>query len=168
MTDIRPAEPRDVEAIAAIHAQGIAGRRATFQTEPLTGQDVRPWLDGRGPLLVAEEDGEVVAWASVGDYSDFPPYADVGEFAIYVADRAQRQGLGRRLLEALCEAAERDGRYKLVGKVFTHNEASLVLCRACGFREVGVHRRHGTLDGVWRDVVIVERLLGQAKPAKED
>jgi L-amino acid N-acyltransferase YncA len=163
VTDIRPAEPRDVDAIAAIHAQGIAGRRATFHTEPLTGRDVRPWLDRRGPLLVAEEDGEVVAWASVGEYSDFPPYADVGEFAVYVAEDAQRRGLGRRLLETLCEVAERDGRYKLVGKLFTQNEASLALCRACGFREVGVHRRHGRLDGVWRDVIVVERLLGSAK-----
>jgi L-amino acid N-acyltransferase YncA len=98
VTDIRPAEPRDVDAIAAIHAQGIAGRRATFHTEPLTGRDVRPWLDRRDPLLVAEEDGEVVAWASVGEYSDFPPYADVGEFAVYVAEDAQKRGLGRRLL----------------------------------------------------------------------
>jgi phosphinothricin acetyltransferase len=165
MTDIRPAEPRDLAAIAAIHAQGIAGRQATYQTEPFTAEELEPWLDRRGPLLVAEDAGEVIGWASVAEYSDFPPYANVGEFTIYVADGVQRRGVGRHLLEALCAEAERDGRYKLVGKVFAHNEASRALCRACGFREVGVHRRHGTLDGIWRDVVIVERLLG---PAKED
>jgi len=36
------------------------------------------------------------------------------------------------------------------------------LCRALGFREVGVFRRHGQLDGRWRDVLLVERLLEQA------
>jgi L-amino acid N-acyltransferase YncA len=163
VSDIRPAEPGDVAAIAAVYTQGIAGRRATYRTEPASEEDVRPWLEGRGPLLVVEAGGEVVAWANVDEYSDVPPYADVGEFAIYVAEDAQGRGVGRRLLEALCEAAERDGRYKLVGKVFAHNETSLALCRKCGFREVGVHRRHGTLDGVWRDVVVVERLLGRGR-----
>jgi L-amino acid N-acyltransferase YncA len=163
VTGIRPARPDDAAAIAAIYNQGITGRLATYRTEAVGEEDVRPWLDGRGPLLVLVEDGDVVAWAKVDEYSDFPPYADVGEFAIYVADAAQGYGLGRELLEALCVAAERDGRYKLVGKVFAHNEASRALCRACGFREVGVHRRHGTLDGVWRDVVVVERLLGRGK-----
>jgi phosphinothricin acetyltransferase len=163
MTDIRPAEPRDVGAIAAIYAQGVAGRRATYRTVPLTEAEIRPWLDRRGPLLVAEEAGEVVAWAVVDEYSAFAPYADVGEFTIYVADQAQGRGLGRELLTALCESAERDGRYKLVAKIFADNTSSLALCRACGFREVGVHRRHGTLDGVWRDVTIVERSLGRGR-----
>ena len=163
MSDIRPAEPRDTEAIAAIYNEGIAGRGATYRTWPADVGDVEPWLARRGPLLVAEEDGEVIAWASVAEYSDFPPYAGVGEFAIYVAESAQGRGVGRRLLDALCEAAERDGRYKLVGKIFADNEGSLALCRACGFDVVGVHRRHGPLDGVWRDVVVVERLLGEAR-----
>jgi len=71
--------------------------------------------------------------------------------------------LGRELLEALCEASERAGRFKLVGKLFADNEASRALCRACGFAEVGVHRRQGQLEGRWRDVLVVERLLSPAK-----
>ena len=165
MTTIRPAEPRDAAAIAEIYNQGMAGRKATYRTWSADADGVRPWLALRGPVLVAEEDGEVVGWAKLDEYSDFEPYADIGEFAIYVADGAQGRGLGRELLEALCDAAERDGRFKVVGKVFAHNDASQALCRACGFDVVGVHRRHGTLDGIWRDVVVVERLLGRAKEA---
>jgi L-amino acid N-acyltransferase YncA len=165
MTEIRAAGPSDMAAVADIYNQGMEGRRATYRTWAATEADVRPWLERRGPFLVAEAGGEIVGWAAVSEYSDFPAYADIGEFTIYVADAAQGAGVGRELLSALCDAAERDGRFKLVGKVFAHNEPSLVLCRACGFDTVGVHRRHGTLDGVWRDVVVVERLLG---PAKED
>lgn len=165
MTEIRPAREEDAAAMAEIYNQGIAGRQATYRTWPATEQDTRAWLELRGPVLVAEEDGKVVGAAAVSEYSDFAPYAGIGEFGIYIADAAQGRGVGRRLLEALCEAAEAEGRFKLVGKVFAHNTPSLALCRACGFREVGVHHRHGTLDGVWRDVVVVERLLG---PAKED
>jgi RimJ/RimL family protein N-acetyltransferase len=46
--------------------------------------------------------------------------------------------------------------------VFPENEASLALCRSVRFREVGVYRRHARLDGEWRDVVVVELLLGEA------
>jgi L-amino acid N-acyltransferase YncA len=60
------------------------------------------------------------------------------------------------------DAAELAGYHKLVGKVFTANRASIELLWRCGWREVGVHRRHGRLDGEWRDVLVVERLLGDA------
>jgi phosphinothricin acetyltransferase len=65
-------------------------------------------------------------------------------------------------MEALFAEVEARGFWKLVGRIFPENEASLALCRALGFREVGIHRRHGKLDGAWRDVVVVERLLGEA------
>lgn len=65
-------------------------------------------------------------------------------------------------MEALLAEVEARGLWKLVGRIFPENEASLALCRALGFREVGVHHRHGKLDGAWRDVVVVERLLGEA------
>ena len=66
------------------------------------------------------------------------------------------------MLDALADAAEQRGAYKLVGKIFTSNQPSIELVRRCGFRGVGVHRRHGRLDGEWKDVLVVERLLGDA------
>lgn len=160
---VRPARPEDAQAIAAIYGEGIAGREATFVTTPPAAENVRAWLRQRGPFLVAERDGRVVGWAAVTDYSDVPAYRGVGEFALYVAGAAQRSGVGRTLLSALCDAAERDGRFKLVGKIFPENRASLAVARACGFEEVGTHRRHGRLGGRWRDVTVVEQLLGEAR-----
>lgn len=159
---IRPAEIADSQAIADIYNEGVAGRTATFVIEPVDSELVRAWLGRRGPVLVAEDEHGVAAFASVSEYSEVPAYWDVGEFGIYVATRARGRGLGTRLLQALCAAAEEDGRFKLLGKVFADNDASLALCRRCGFSEVGVHRRHGRLDGRWRDVLVVERLLGAA------
>ncbi len=161
----RPAEIADSQAIAEIYNEGVAERQATFVTEPVDDDLVRAWLGRRGPALVGEDAGRVIAFAAVSEYSEVPAYFDVGEFGIYVAGDARRRGVGRELLSALCSAAEEDGRFKLLGKIFADNEPSLALCRACGFAEVGVHRRHGRLDGEWRDVLVVERLLG---PAKED
>jgi phosphinothricin acetyltransferase len=66
------------------------------------------------------------------------------------------------VLEALVAASAQRGFWKLVSRVFSENTASRAMCRAAGFREVGVYVRHGRLDGRWRDCVIVERLLGAA------
>lgn len=74
--------------------------------------------------------------------------------------------VGRRLLDALCATAERRGYYKVSSRVFACNAASRAPHRAAGFREVGVQQRHGRLDGVWHDVVLVERLIGEAAAEK--
>jgi L-amino acid N-acyltransferase YncA len=166
MAGFRPrvATPDDAEAIARIYNEGIEDRVGTFEVDPRSAEDVRGWLDHGYPLVVSEdESGEVVAWASAPPYRTHrPAYAGVAEFSIYVARGARGHGAGRATLAALISEAEGRGYWKLVSRVFPENEASLALCRSLGFREVGVYRRHAKLDGAWRDVVIVERLLGEA------
>jgi L-amino acid N-acyltransferase YncA len=76
-----------------------------------------------------------------------------------VAGPARGRGAGRLAMEALLEAAGVAGFWKLVSRVFVENTASRGLLRALGFREVGRYEKHARLDGVWRDVIIVERLL---------
>ena len=156
---VRPARPEDGPVWAAIYNQGIEERQATFETRLRTAEDLRAQLDR---TIVAERDGRVVAWAGVVPYSPREAYAGVGEFSIYVDRAARGSGVGRTLLVDLCEFAEQLGFHKLTSKIFPENEASLALMRSCGFRDVGVHMRHARLDGEWRDVVVVERLLGDA------
>jgi L-amino acid N-acyltransferase YncA len=159
----RPAQPADASAIARIYNEGIEDRVATFETRPRTEDDVRPWFAEGFPLVVVEEEGAVLAWASAPPYSrERDVYREVAEFSVYVARAGRRRGVGRAAMEALLAEAEARGFLKLVGRIFPENEASLALCRALGFREVGIHRRHGKLDGAWRDVVVLERLLGEA------
>jgi phosphinothricin acetyltransferase len=83
----------------------------------------------------------------------------VRESTLYVERSARRRGVGRRLLDALADAAAEGGAHKLVGKIFTSNEPSIAMVRLLGWREVGIHERHGTLDGEWKDVLVVEKLL---------
>jgi len=159
---IRAAERADADRIAEIYNEGIAGREATFQTSPRDVADVEAWFAERGPLLVVESDDVVIGWARVSAYADSCAYGGVGEYTIYLDPAARGHGAGRRLLDALAGEAERQGYYKLVGKLFTTNRPSVAVAERCGFRQVGVHRRHGRLDGEWKDVVVVERLLGEA------
>jgi phosphinothricin acetyltransferase len=161
----RPAAERDDAAIARIYSEGIADRVATFETEPRSAADIRKLLSTRlpaHPALVVESGGEVVAFAWSGPYSERPCYAGVGEFSVYVARGARRTGAGTVALGALLDACEEGGFWKLVSKVFPENTASRRLCARHGFTEVGLHRNHARLDGEWRDVVVVERLLGEA------
>ena len=162
---VRAATAGDAARIAAIYNEGIEDRIATFETTPRSADEVAAWLASPLPVLVAEREDGVVGFARVGAYSDRCVYAGVGEHGVYVARAARGDGVGRALLDELAAAAEGAGLYKLVARIFVDNEASLALHRRADFREVGVQRRHGRLDGEWKDVVLVERLLGEAAAA---
>lgn len=159
---IRPADPGDAERIAAIYNEGIAQRDATFETRPRSKAEVAGWTVASLPILVAEVDGRIAGFTKVGPYSERAVYAGIGEHAVYVAGDARRLGVGHALLEALAAASEAAGLYKLTSRIFSTNVASIALHEATGFTIVGVQRRHGRLDGEWRDCVLVERLLGEA------
>ncbi len=156
----RAATPADAAAMAAIYRAGIDDRVATFETVPPTESEMAALAASGTPVVVADRDGDVVAWARIGPYSDpHHYYAGVGEATLYVARGARGAGVGRELMLALDPVAEAAGFHKLVGKIFTTNAASIALVHACGWHDVGVHRRHGRLDGEWKDVLVVEKLL---------
>ncbi|MGN6033119.1 MAG: arsinothricin resistance N-acetyltransferase ArsN1 family A [Thermomicrobiales bacterium] len=158
----RLAQESDAAAIAAIYNAGIRERIATFETAERSADDRAAWLRGhdpRYPVLVAVQDGVVVGWAGADAYRSQVCYAGVAEFSIYIAPGHRGKGIGRTLFTALIEASRDAGLWKLLSRIFVENTASRALCHRCGFREVGVCERHNQLDGVWRDVVIVERLI---------
>lgn len=157
--EARMATPGDAEAIARIYNQGIEDRIATFETRLRTAADVSEWFDGVHPIVVVEEMDDVVAFAATFIYRPRECYAGIAEVSLYVERSARRKGAGRLAMTALIEQAQQAGFWKLLSRVFPENTASRALIAALGFREVGVYEKHGRLDGKWRDVVIVERLL---------
>lgn len=157
----RAAVRGDAGAIARIYNQGIEDRVATFETSLRSEQDIAKWLDTGRTTIVAEVDGEVLAYASAFIYRERECYSGVREFSVYVDRAARGLGLGRIAMEALIDAAKKRGDWKLLSRVFPENEASLKLLASLGFRQVGTYKNHAKLDGVWRDVVIVEKLLGE-------
>jgi phosphinothricin acetyltransferase len=159
--EIRPARPEDAPAIAAIYNEGIRGRQATFETRERSPDDVLPWFGNpRHPVLVAELDGRVAGWVAASTYRARDCYAGIAEFSVYVAAEARGRRVGDALMAAFLPACEAAGVWKVLSRIFPENAASLALCARHGFREVGVYEKHAQLDGAWRDVVIVERLLG--------
>ena len=155
----RLATRRDAEAIARIYNEGIEERIATFETRPRTAREIQAWFDGTHPIVVVEDEGVVVSFANTSAYSTRECYSGVAEFSVYAAREARGRGAGTLAMRAMMEAAEEAGLWKLVSRVFVENTPSRELLLSLGFREVGVHEKHARLDGTWRDVVVVERLI---------
>ena len=167
-TVIRPARAADAAAIARIYDEGIGDGNASFARGPHTADERRRWLlerPPRAPVFCAERAGEVVGWSALAPFSHRPWYDGVGEYTAYVAHAARGHGVGGTLVDHLVAAAPSLGYWKLVGMILADNPAGLGLATAHGFRVVGVHRAHGRIDGVWRDVTVVERHLMVEAPA---
>jgi L-amino acid N-acyltransferase YncA len=158
----RPARRQDAAAITEIYNQGIEDRIATFETEPRSVADVEPWFDHAHAFVsVARPSGEVVGYAIAHPYSNRCCYRGIGEFSVYVRRSLRGHGVGQVAMAALIDAARQGGLWKLMSRIFPENRASLSLMARMGFDEIGVHRRHGKLEGVWKDCVIVERLIAE-------
>jgi L-amino acid N-acyltransferase YncA len=156
----RSASPEDAERLAQIYNEGIEDRVGTFETRPRTADDVRAWFDGVHPIVAVEaEDEGVIAFASTSSYRTRDCYAGIAEFSVYVSRHARGRGAGTVAMRALIDAARGAGIWKLLSRIFIENTASRRLMAAMGFREVGIYEKHAKLDGQWRDVVIVERLI---------
>ena len=153
--EIRDLRPLDWPEVAAIYEDGIRTGNATFETS------VPSWESWDGAhsehRCVAELDGKVGGWGALSPYSDRCCYSGVAEDSVYVASWAQGRGVGRALLEKLIALSEAAGIWTLQAGIFPENKASLRLHLGCGFRLVGVRDRIGELNGVWRDVLLLER-----------
>jgi L-amino acid N-acyltransferase YncA len=153
---VRPLEAADWPAVAAIYAEGIATGDATFETE-VPGWEAWNAAHPHRHRIVAEAAGEVVGWAALSPVSERCCYSGVAEVSVYVAEAARGRGVGRALLLQLIAGSERAGIWTLQAGIFPENRPSLGLHQRCGFRIVGVRERLGRLNGVWRDVLLLER-----------
>jgi L-amino acid N-acyltransferase YncA len=154
--EIAPLEADDWDRVAAIYREGIESGNATFETAP------PPWERWNAAhlsagRLVARVGNRIVGWAALSPVSDRCAYAGVAEVSVYVAADARGHGVGRALLSAAIDAAERARIWTLQSGTFPENKASIALQKACGFREVGRRERLGKMAGLWRDVILLER-----------
>jgi phosphinothricin acetyltransferase len=159
---IRGAALADAAAICLIYNQGIEDRVATLETELRTPEERVEWLrarDARHPVLVAEAEAGVVGWASLNVFNARRAYDHVADLSLYVEREWRGRGVGSRLLEALIVGARDLGFHKLVLAAFPWNEAGLRAYRRAGFRDVGIYREQGRLDGRWVDTIVMEKIL---------
>jgi phosphinothricin acetyltransferase len=149
--------PADWEAVRAIYLAGIATGNATFEQ---SAPEWAAWDAGHlaQPRLAARAaDDAVLGWAALSPVSGRCVYAGVAEVSVYIAEGARGQGVGRALLQQLVADSEAAGIWTLQAGIFPENTASVTLHQYCGFRIVGRRERLGQMQGVWRDVLLLER-----------
>jgi phosphinothricin acetyltransferase len=152
--------PADWPAVRAIYLEGIATGNATFETEAPSWESWDAAHAAEPRLLARDAGGAVLGWAALTPVSGRCVYAGVGDLSVYVASSARGRGVGRALLLALVSESERAGIWTLQAGIFPENEASLALHKSCGFRDVGRRERIGKMNGVWRDVILLEKRSG--------
>jgi L-amino acid N-acyltransferase YncA len=154
--ELRQLEANDWPAVREIYRQGIRSGLATFEVEAPSWEDwdVAHHAEHR---LVAEMGDRVVGWAALAPVSTRRVYAGAAEDSVYVANDAQGQGVGGALLSALVAGAEAAGIWTIEAGIFPENGASIAVHQRCGFRIVGVREKLGRRDGLWRDVLLLER-----------
>ena len=173
MIQIRPSRDTDVAAITDIYSHHVLHGTGTFETDPPSATDMASRradvLSKNLPYLVAERDGELLGFAYCNWFKPRPAYRFSAEDSIYLADSARGQGLGARLLAALSEAAETVGVRKLIAVIGdSANAGSIGVHRAQGFSHVGVLKDCGWKFGEWRDVVLMEKVLGEGSTTRPE
>jgi phosphinothricin acetyltransferase len=162
LASVRSAAADDLPAIRHIYNEGIRDR-ATLDTETTTEADMATWWsahDGRYTILVAEDkNGNIIGWASLNPYSHRCADSGVAGLSVYVARSERGTGVGSTLLGELEKRAKKHDFHKIVLFTFTSNSSGQGFYRKLGYREVGVFREQGTLDGQYMDVMAMEKLL---------
>jgi L-amino acid N-acyltransferase YncA len=164
--DLRPAEPADATAIAAIYAHYVTQTVATFdEAAPSAEYFADKILDVRSaslPFLVADERGEVSGYGYLAPYKPRSAYRHTVENSVYVAPGARGRGIGRALLERLLAEAQQGGVREVIAIIaLTDDPASVALHRALGFQEVGRLESVGFKHGRWHDTVLMQRSLAR-------
>ncbi|WP_160726015.1 arsinothricin resistance N-acetyltransferase ArsN1 family A [Bacillus sp. USDA818B3_A] len=160
---IRKASESDISSILEIYNQGIEDRIATLEEETKDYAYMKEWFErhqGRYRVVVAEQDGSVRGWASLNPYSNRRAYDGVADLSIYISRDHRGSGLGKQLLAEIETIAATNHFHKIVLFTFPFNRSGQGLYRKMGYREVGVFQKQGKLDGVFVDVMAMEKLLG--------
>jgi L-amino acid N-acyltransferase YncA len=153
---IRLMKAEDSEAVLAIYGKGLETRNATFETNVPTWED---WNNNHlfHSRYVALENERIIGWSALTPYSKRMVYQGVAEVSIYIEPDLSGKGIGSTLMDALIQSAKENGIWTLQSSIFPENPGSIALHKKFGFREVGYREKIAQLDGVWRDVVLLEK-----------
>jgi len=162
---VRSATPEDAFAIAAIYAPHVLHGSASFEVEAPDAEEIllrrAAILELGLPYLVAEIDGEIAGYAYASRFRPRAAYRFTAENSVYVAERFQRRGVARLLMQQLMESCANAGIREMIAVIADPSISlpSVTLHRSLGFQEVGVLRGVGEKFGRALDVLMMQRTL---------
>ncbi|MFE2047680.1 GNAT family N-acetyltransferase [Streptomyces sp. NPDC059459] len=143
--------------VLAIYRLGIDEGNATFETTAPHWEEFDTTKLSEHRYVALDATGSVLGWVAAVPVSDRCAYAGVVEHSVYVHPDARGHGIGAALLRELIRSTEAAGIWTIQSGIFPENTASLSLHQKAGFRIVGTRERIGQHQGLWRDVVLIER-----------
>ena len=166
---VREARDSDMDAVAGIYGYHVRHGVASFEYDPPdTAELRRRCAKARAhglPYVVAERDTQLLGFAYASPFRLRPAYRYTVEDSVYVHPDTVREGIGRRLLQAVIEGCETAGRRRIVAVIGGADERSIAFHRRCGFKEAGRIEGAGWKHGQWLDLVIMQRGLGLSTAA---
>lgn len=155
--EIRDMLPEDGAKVIEIFEEGIAGGNATFDQNPPSWDAWDNKFFKICRLVLEDEEENIVGWAALQPISNRDCYKGVAEVSIYLTDKVQGKGLGSMLLQRLILSSEEHEFWMLQAGIFPENQPSIIIHEKFGFRKVGIREKIGQMNGIWRDVVLLER-----------
>jgi L-amino acid N-acyltransferase len=165
MMMIRKAVAADLAAITDIYNHAILNTTATFDTEPRSMEKQREWFEAHGqqlPILVAEENGQVIGWGSLSQWSDRCAYSATAEASLYVKEGERGKGTGKALITELLQEGQKAGLHTVIARIVEGNVASVHLCESLGFTNIGTMREVGRKFGKLLDVRMLQKIFTDA------
>jgi phosphinothricin acetyltransferase len=163
--EIRPAQSSDIRAITDIYNQVVKTSSAIYRDDPTSVEERLEWfqtLTAKGyPLLVVEDRGEVLGFASYSDFRPWPGYRYTVEGTIHLREDARRRGIGGKLLEALIQHAREAGKHMMMAGVDSENVASRRFLEKIGAEQVGHLHEVGFKFGRYLDLVLYQIRLSR-------
>lgn len=160
---VRPADRADVPAILGIYNEAVENTTASYDLAPVSLESRLTWFDHKQeagwPVLVAEQDGMVVGWATYGPYREKAGYAGTVEHSVYVHAGGRGGGIGKALMAALIVDARERGLHVMLGAIDADNAASIRFHESFGFEVTGRLSQVGRKFDRWLDVVFMQLML---------
>lgn len=168
--NLRRAKEEDLSQITEIYNQAVLYTTATFHIYPRSVEEQKAWYkihNERYPLVVAEDNGKIVAWACLSPYSDREGYQYTVSDSIYVREEFRRQRVGYELLYYLLEEGRSLGYHSVLAFVARENIASIKLHEKLGFELRGVLKEVGFKFQKWVDICIYQKMLQRFPEGKD-
>ena len=164
MLVIRNATIDDLESVTKIYNDAILNTIATFDTEIKTIEEQIQWFEGHGkknPIIVAEEKGSVIGWAALSKYSTRCAYSNTAEISLYVSEKNQDKGIGKKLMKSIIKEGEKAGLHVIIARITDGNKKSIHIHETFGFNHIGVIKEVGNKFGKCLDVYLMQKIYNE-------